>query len=281
GLMEGNMLEIPESTTMARQIGETLTGRRIESAQANASPHKFAFYLGDPEGYGPLLSGRVVTGAKAHGGLVEVALDGAVLLFGDGANLRYIEPGQALPAKHQLLLSFDDGSALACSVQMYGGVWAFAEGQFDNPYYDVARAKPSPLTDAFDAAYFDGIVSAAPANLTAKGLLATEQRIPGLGNGVLQDILLNAGVNPRTKVSALSNADKKALFESVKSTLAEMTALGGRDTEKDLFGSSGGYKTKLSAKTAGMICPQCGGPVVKQAYMGGSVYFCPECQKMR
>jgi formamidopyrimidine-DNA glycosylase len=275
------MLEIPESQTMAKQIGDTLTGRTIVSAQANASPHKFAFYFGDPEGYEPLLCGRTVTGAKAHGGLVEVALNGAVLLFGDGANLRYIEPGGALPVKHQLLLSFDDGSALVCSVQMYGGVWAFLEGQFDNPYYDVARGKPSPLTDAFDAAYFDGIVSAAPASLAAKGLLATEQRIPGLGNGVLQDILLSARVNPRTKVSTLTGADKKALFESVKATLAEMTELGGRDTEKDLFGNSGGYKTRLSSKTAGMPCPQCGGPVVKQAYMGGSVYFCAECQPMR
>ena len=275
------MLEIPESTTMARQISETLKGRTIRDAQANASPHKFAFYNGDPEGYGPLLSGRTVTGAKAHGGLVEVALDGAYLLFGDGANLRYIEQGQTLPAKHQLLLLLDDGSALTCSVQMYGGIWAFAEGQFDNPYYDVACTKPSPLSNAFDTAWFDGIVAAAPAKLSAKGLLATEQRIPGLGNGVLQDILLNAGVNPRAKVSALSGADQEALFESVKATLAEMTAQGGRNTEKDLFGRSGGYKTKLSAKTPGMICPQCGGPVVKQAYMGGSVYFCPECQPVR
>ena len=275
------MLEIPESTTIARQIGETLTGRRIESAQANASPHKFAFYNGEPEGYGPLLSGRTIAGAKAYGGLVEVALDGASLLFGDGANLRYIEPGRTLPAKHQLLLLLDDGSALTCSVQMYGGIWAFLEGQLDNPYYDVARTKPSPLSDAFDADWFDGIVAAAPAKLSAKGLLATEQRIPGLGNGVLQDILLNAGVNPRTKVSALSGTDQKALFESVKKTLAAMTAQGGRDTEKDLFGHSGGYRTKLSAKAPGMICPQCGGPVVKQAYMGGSVYFCPECQPVR
>ena len=275
------MLEIPVSRTIAKQIGDTLAGRTVISTQANASPHKFAFYSGDPEGYGALLSGRTVTGADAIGGMVQVSLSDIRLLFGDGANLRYIEPGQALPEKHQLLLSLDDGSALVCTVQMYGGIWAFVKGQFDNPYYEAARSKPSPLSDAFDTAYFSGIVAAAPANLSAKGLLATEQRIPGLGNGVLQDILLNAGVNPRTKVLALSDGDIESLYGSVKKTLAEMTALGGRDTEKDLFGNSGGYKTKLSAKTPGMICPQCGGPVVKQAYMGGSVYFCPECQPVR
>jgi len=275
------MLEIPESQTIAEQISSTLAGRTIVSAQANTSPHRFAFYHGDPAEYGSLLSGKTVTGAAAYGGLVEVAAGDVRLLFGDGANLRYIRPEAALPAKHQLLVRFDDGSALVCTVQMYGGIWAFLVGGFDNAYYDVARNKPSPLLDAFDAAYFGGIVSAAPASLSVKGLLATEQRIPGLGNGVLQDILLAARINPRTKVSALSEGEIAALFESVKRTLAEMTAQGGRNTEKDLFGNVGGYKTKLSAKTVGMLCPQCGGPVVKQAYMGGSVYFCPECQPLR
>ena len=276
------MLEIPESTTMARQISETLKGRTIRDAQANVSPHKFAFYNDDPEGYGPLLSGRTVAGAKAHGGMVEVALDGASLLFGDGANpaLYRTRPDAARKAPATALAGRRfRADMLGADVRRHLGV--FAEGQFDNPYYDVARTKPSPLSNAFDAAWFDGIVTAAPAKLSAKGLLATEQRIPGLGNGVLQDILLNAGVNPRTKVSALSGTDQEALFESVKTTLAEMTEQGGRDTEKDLFGLSGGYRTKLSAKTPGMICPQCGGPVVKQAYMGGSVYFCPECQPVR
>jgi formamidopyrimidine-DNA glycosylase len=275
------MLEIPESSTITRQINATLTGRVIISAQANASPHRFAFYHGDPEGYAPLLRGRTVTGAQAYGGMVEIALGDARLLLGDGANLRYMTPGSALPAKHQLLIGFDDRSALVCTVQMYGGIWAFLQGELDNPYYEAARGKPSPLTDAFDAAYFRTLVAAAPASLSVKGLLATEQRIPGLGNGVLQDILLRARVNPRTKVASLSGTEVAALYESVRKTLAEMTALGGRDTEKDLFGHSGGYPTRLSAKTAGMACPQCGGPVVKQAYMGGSVYFCTECQPLR
>jgi formamidopyrimidine-DNA glycosylase len=275
------MLEIPESQTMAKQISCALAGRTITGALANASPHRFAFYHGDPARYSALLTGRMVTGAAAVGGMVEVLAGDARLLFGDGANLRLQKPGEAPVAKHQLLVSFDDGAALVCSVQMYGGLWAYAPGDFESPYYDVARQKPSPLSDAFDRAYFDGIAAAAPGKLSVKGLLATEQRIPGLGNGTLQDILLRARVNPRSKVSALTDGDMTALYESVKETLAEMTALGGRDTEKDLFGNAGGYRTRLCAKTAGLPCPQCGGPVVRQAYMGGSVYFCPECQPQK
>jgi len=70
----------------------------------------------------------------------------------------------------------------------------------------------------------------------------------GLGNGVLQDILFNAKINPRTQLIKLTEDEKSNLFKSVKQTLAQMTAQGGRDTEKDIFGRSGGYETIMSNK---------------------------------
>ena len=66
-----------------------------------------------------------------------------------------------------------------------------------------------------------------------------------------------------------------------KSTLAEMTAGGGRETEKDLFGNPGGYKVVLSKNTYADPCPVCGGALVKEAYLGGAVYYCPHCQPLK
>jgi formamidopyrimidine-DNA glycosylase len=68
------------------------------------------------------------------------------------------------------------------------------------------------------------------------------------------------------------------IYESVVSTLIAMRDGGGRDTERDLFGNPGGYKTVLSSKTLMNPCPVCLGTLVKQAYLGGSIYFCPNCQ---
>ncbi|MFO7935831.1 MAG: zinc finger domain-containing protein [Bacteroidales bacterium] len=28
------------------------------------------------------------------------------------------------------------------------------------------------------------------------------------------------------------------------------------------------------------LCPNCGDAIVKEAYMGGAVYFCPVCQPL-
>jgi formamidopyrimidine-DNA glycosylase len=59
-----------------------------------------------------------------------------------------------------------------------------------------------------------------------------------------------------------------------------MTQKGGRNTEKSLYGGYGGYETKLSKNTLDKPCPICGSKIIKESYMGGSIYFCEGCQKL-
>lgn len=275
------MLEIPESNTLAEQLNQTVKGKQIRSVTANYSPHKFAWFFGDPAGYHTLLSGFCIDKAEALAGNVELYAGNRRILLQDGVNVRYMPAGQLLPKKHQLHLEFDDDSSLVATVQMYGGLCAFRDGENKNPYYLTAEEKPSPLTDAFSESYFSFLLSRDPlAKLSAKAFLATEQRIPGLGNGVLQDILWKAGVHPKQKMATLSDRELSGLFQSIKSTLLEMTLRGGRDTERDLFDCPGGYAVVLSKKTAGKPCPRCGAPIRKEAYLGGSIYYCPQCQPL-
>jgi formamidopyrimidine-DNA glycosylase len=275
------MIEIPEAETLSRQLKETVNGKRIAGVVAGLSPHKFAWYHGDPKDYDVLLRGKTIDTATAYGGMVEMRAGDAVVLFSDGVVLRFHTRDEPRPKKHQLLIEFEDGTAISASVQMYGGLWCFKEGEFQNPYYDAARSKPSPLSEEFDRAYFDHLINADEVQkLSAKAFLATEQRIPGLGNGVLQDILYTAKIHPKRRIDTLTDDERNTLFQSVKSVLKEMTAQGGRDTTKDLFGRPGGYSTRLSQTSLDKPCPVCGGSIVKQAYMGGSIYFCDGCQKL-
>ena len=164
---------------------------------------------------------------------------------------------------------------------MYGGITCFKEGCYDNPYYKAALEKPSPVTDGFDKAYFSSLLeNDGDKKLSAKAFLATNQRIPGIGNGVLQDILWRAHINPRRKLGTLSEDELSNLFSTLKSVLNQMIEGGGRDTEKDLFGAAGGYITVMSKNNDGMPCPSCGGFIKKEAYMGGSVYYCETCQPL-
>ncbi len=272
------MIEIPECITIAKQMNETIAGKAIKKVIANHSPHKFAFYFGEPDTYSKHLVGKRVDTITPLAGYVEVSLGTTIMLFGDGVNIRYFPNNDSLPPKHQLLVEFDDLSVMVCTVQMYGGMWVFTDGENDNPYYIAAKQAISPLSDKFDKIYFMKLLNSVSGTSSVKAFLATEQRIPGLGNGVLQDILFNARINPKSKIKTLSDVQIDNLFESVKYTLRSMAILGGRDTEKDFFGNFGGYATKLSNKTYKKPCPVCGREIIRQPYLGGSIYFCPTCQ---
>lgn len=272
------MIELPESRTLAHQINETLKGKKIQNVTANKSPHKFAWFTGAPQSYHSLLTGKSILSAAAHGGMVEIQAEDIRLIFCDGTNIRYYFPDEELPKKHQLHVEFEDFSSLVCSVQMYGALWALGEGRTEG-YNEYARRKPSPFSDDFNQSYFQSLFTEQDGKLSVKAFLATKQRIPGLGNGVLQDILFNARVHPKCKMNTLSNNEFTSIYNAVKNTLFEMSVNGGRDTERDLFGCSGGYRTILSAKTADKPCPVCGSAIIREAYLGGNIYFCPECQK--
>jgi len=273
------MMELPEAAVIARQITETLTGKRIAHAVANASPHKFAWYSGDPAEYNDRLAGKVIRGAAPLAGLVEVHADDRILALSTA--LRYLPAGEKPPKKHQLLLSFDDGTALVATVQMWGCLACFREGEEAGvPDYLSAIDRTSPLTDAFDRATFDTLFGPETGKLSAKAFLATEQRIPGLGNGVLQDILWTARIHPKRKMAELSEAAIDDMYAAVKSVLADMVAKGGRDTERDLFWQPGGYRTVLSRNTVGTPCPACGTTIRKEAYLGGAIYVCDTCQPL-
>ena len=273
------MLELPEVLTLSKQANHVLKGKTITQVFNATKPHKFTFYNGDPLEYGKLLVGKTIQSAQGYGMFVDFFLsEGVTMNIGDGVIVRYYQAGEKVPANYQLLFTFDDESFLVFTVAMYGFINVYPDGIIDNKYYLLSRESISPLNEAYTEETFERLFIEAPKNLSAKGLLATEQRIPGVGNGVTQDILFNARIHPKQKVVNLPDARKKALFKSLKETLMEITFEGGRDTQPDLFGNKGGYRTILSSKTWKEPCPRCGDTIVKEAYLGGSVYYCPKCQ---
>ncbi len=274
------MLEIPEALTISRQINHTISGKQIVNVVANHTPHKFAWYHGDPQNYYNLLMKKTVGTATAYGGMIDLKIGGTTILLSDGVALRYHNPGEKFPLKHQLLLEFNDFSSVSASVQMYGGIWCSdSNDQLQYHYYSISKEKPSPLCNEFSKAYFNQLISSDTVQkLSLKAFLATEQRIPGLGNGVLQDILWKAKFHPKRKISTLTDENREVLYNSVVTVLKEITNLGGRDTEKDLFGNKGGYKTVMSKKSLGSLCIDCGGIIKKGTYLGGSIYYCDNCQ---
>ena len=278
------MIEAPEACYLCKQLNETVKGKKIVDVFTQFSPHKFAWFTGSYEEYAEWLCGKTIDHAQSQGGMVEITIGDKVLALTDGVNLRYLSAGTKLPSKHQLLIAFEDESCLIASVRMYGGMMCYDKDATDgklSEYYLTAKSKPQVMSDAFTKDYFLGLINEESAQKkSAKAFLATEQTIPGLGNGVLQDILYHTHIHPKKKIAELTDKERESLFYQVKETMEDIFRQGGRSTESDLFGENGNYVACLSKDTAGLACLRCGETIVKESYLGGSIYYCRRCQPL-
>ncbi len=272
------MLELPETLILAAQLQKTIKGKTVRRVYPPTKVHKFCWYNGEVSEYNNKVANQKVLSAEAFGIYVELAFEnGQKLCINDGVNIRLVKEEEA-PKSYQLLIVFTDGEALVFTVAMYGGIILHG-GDYDNEYYKKSRGAISPFSKEFEGYYRD-LLEKSKDSLSVKAFLATEQRFPGIGNGVLQDIILNAHLHPKRKIGTLTEKEKVKLFNCIISTLHDMIEKSGRDTEKDLFGNMGGYKTMMSKISVKIGCPICKGQITKETYLGGSVYYCGNCQPL-
>ncbi|WP_086347500.1 DNA-formamidopyrimidine glycosylase family protein [Candidatus Enterococcus clewellii] len=275
------MLELPETYAFSEQLHPLLKGKEIASLSRQSSPHKFAFFSEDTD-YSVLLERQKIKAIYPVAAYIVMECENQLrLVFRDGIRFYYVESEAELPKKHQLLLQFTDGSYLACSVAMYGAMLLYHGSQHPtDKYYQASAEKPVPYDAGFDFDYFGSLLPENPKRMSVKAFLGTEQRIPGVGNGCMQDIFFLAGLHPKRPIASLKEAELRLLYQQTIQTLTKMKELGGRDTEKNIYGQAGDYQTILSKNTYKHGCKVCGTDIVKESYLGGTIYYCPECQPL-
>ena len=273
------MIEIAEAYVFAKLMTKELKGLTITDVKVLTTPHKFCWLSGEPDHYESILLGLSVLEVKSSAHYLRINLsDGHELSIAEDVNLEY-KPKRLETSKHQLQLSFNNDHVLEFKVKLYGFIpLGMPEFLYENfPYYRVAVDAISPTDPKFTYGYFINQTGLNENKGSVKAALATEQHIPGLGNGTLQDILFDAKISPRRKVSTLTDIDKKTLYDSVINKIDEMMTFGGRDTVMNMFGEKGGYEVMM--KNERELCPICHTPLTKEAFMGGKVIYCSVCQK--
>jgi len=77
------MFELPEFTTLARQVNQTLTGKTVQAGHLGNKAHKFVWYNRSPEEFERLTAGKQVGEAWAKGKWLFIPLEtGYLLVFG-------------------------------------------------------------------------------------------------------------------------------------------------------------------------------------------------------
>ena len=170
---------------------------------------------------------------------------------------QYHEKRDKLPKRHQLLLVFGDDSSLSFTGSLGGSLFFLEAGRSG---WAVEGKLPSVLSDGFTLELFLNLIKQTELrSLSMKSFLATRNRIPGLDNTILHEMLWEAGVNPKSKMAALNEKECTRIYHAIKKCFRR-------------------YTTKASKYTFGQPCARCGGLIEKEAYLGGAIYFCPRCQ---
>lgn len=276
------MFELAEMLTLARQFNETLQGKAIRYGSLGNTPHKFVWYNRSRDEFASLTKGKFVGTSNARGKWLFTAIEpGYVLVIGEcGGKILYHTPGKNLPAKYHLHLDFEDGSFLTATTQMWGAYELYQAGHEQERQY-IKDMRPTPIDPGFTFVYFSSLIDelSAVEKRSAKGLLTQEQLIPGLGNGIAQDILFKACLHPRHPIGELSLDQKSDLYQAIHNTVREAIEKGGRNDEVDLYNQPGGYVRIMESKSVGKPCPDCGTQIEKIQYLGGACYLCPQCQQ--
>lgn len=279
------MIEMPEATTIARQMSIELTGKTIAIFGRGNKTHKFLWLNRPIEEFEAILPGLKIEGASSFGRSLYLHLGSHMLWWNDaGGKILYHESGEKLPKNYHLGWQFEDGSAMTYALQMWGGVRLLEKSEFGERPNDETGAEP--LSPEFTFEGFNQMLDEYPEK-TSKGikgfLVATGYAIPnhihGLGNAIVQDILFNARISPKRKTPDITLDERRTLFNAINSTIAETIEQGGRYDEVDLYGNKGGYVRLMDSKTKGTPCPRCGMEIQKISYLGGACYLCQGCQK--
>ena len=275
------MIELPEVVTIARQMRDEFVGKRIVSVSIAEDRPKFMFLNEDLGSYEARLVDRRIVEVAGNGKWIFATLDSrAILLVGEMfGRIRYVPSGNELPKKAHAVVSFEDGARLVVTIQAWGGFQVLTPEELANhPYAGMQGI--SPLDEEFSLERFDETLdnSGEWSRKPIKAFLVHEGNVCGIGNGTLQDILFRAKLSPKRKVPEITQDERDRLHRAIVTVMTSAIEENGRDTEKDLYGKPGRYVPILDRRAKDKPCPDCGTPIAKTSYLGGSCYVCPSCQ---
>ncbi|KRE30128.1 bifunctional DNA-formamidopyrimidine glycosylase/DNA-(apurinic or apyrimidinic site) lyase [Agromyces sp. Soil535] len=147
----------------------------------------------------------------------------------------------------------------------------------------VAHIARDPLDPAFDdAAFLDAL---ARRSSGVKRVLLDQGLVSGVGNIYADESLWAVRLHGEQPAASLSRRRARELLAAVSDVLGKALAEGGTSFDEqyvNVNGASGYFAHSLNAYgRAGLPCPRCGTPMVRETFMNRSSHRCPRCQRLR
>ena len=214
-----------------------------------------------------VLLGCVVVGVRRLGKVLLVDTDAPVLglRFGMTGMLRVDDEGPIDGLAYgpcvrstdydRLRVAFDDGGTLVVE-----DARRFGSAELD-PDLSALGPDASTITCTQLRLLLRG---AAP----IKAVLLDQARVAGLGNMLVDEILMRAGIDPARPASELRDREVSSLHRAIGVALVELMAAGGS------------HAGQLSAdrRRPGATCPRDGAALLRRRIAGRTTYSCPKHQ---
>jgi len=278
------MPELPEVETVVRGLRAVLPGRRVTALRFGKTD-----FIDDVEKIEATLPGARFAEVRRFGKFIGLRLAGP-RSAGNGTN-----QGHGWLMVHLGMT----GQFVVCAANApdrpHTHVWLTLDDARELRYTDIRRFGQMRVVDsqAFSAfleklggepleVKYRDFAAAIGRAAMIKAVLLDQRVLRGIGNIYADESLWRAGIHPQRRGNSLSDAEKRALYASVRRVLADAIRMRGSSISDfvDSAGSPGEYQRRHRAYgREGEACYKCGGKIRRIIVAGRSSYFCPRCQK--
>lgn len=182
-----------------------------------------------------------------------------------------VEPPDFAPGRHDHLVLFQRARALVFSDPRQFGRVLFHEGKESPPWW--TKLPPAVTAPEFTLDLVRAFFRRR-ARLAVKAALLQQERFPGVGNWMADEILWRARLDPRKLCGQLTALRIKSIWRETREVCATALATVGVDFSDPPEGWFFHARWKKSGR-----CPRCKGPLKTDTIGGRTTRWCPRCQR--
>lgn len=254
-----------------------LPGLRQPVAKVALNPQARVFReVPRPQDIAHALRGECLRAADAHGKQLRFCFSGHHQLgvhLGMTGRLHLQKPGY-VPDRHDHLVFFLEPTSSApvlvfTDPRMFGRLRWFS-GPDPAPWW--SDLPPQPMDRKFTRPYFLALLQSHP-RTPLKAFLLNQDRCPGIGNWMADEICFRARLHPADRLQSLSPAQQRELWRRTRQVARDALRVIGTDwsppPESWLF---------PHRWRDGGCCPRDGTALIRESIAGRTTAFCPVCQ---
>jgi len=270
--------ELPELELLSGALAEYVTGKTVIAVSVD--PKRQVVLRYPPDDFARDLTGRTFAGVTRRGKFLEFSFAdaGPHLIVNPMLGGRFAYCTRGAPALASTCFTLQLSGAMDVrfldAVQM-ARIYLTADPATDVPgYKDVG---PDALDPALTFEVFERRLARHRGEV--KNVLRNQAFVAGIGNAYADEILFAARIRPLRRASTLTPAERRALYDAMRSTLghAVATVRAQYGARKHPLHKQDRAFMQIHGK-AKAPCPRCGHRVSTIHSGGESTFFCRGCQ---